>query len=128
MLWRVLTDVPTEDMLDLLLLEATLDNETAGTVDRAGGTHFREHVLDDVLGLAMHTLANVGDVREDGLLVSFTKDLRRRDRVPLPCGREQCGVGCVQLAVEPVKKLNWDESTMQAKQTGRREERTSSYV
>ena len=127
MLWRVLTDVPTEDMLDLLLLEASLDNETAGTFDRAGGTHFREHVLDDVLGLAMHTLADIRDVCEDGLLIAFTQNLGRRNRVPLPCGREQCGVGCVQLAVEPVKKLNWDESAKQAKQTGRREH-TSSYV
>ena len=122
------TNIPPQHVLDLLLLEATLDNQTARPVDGAGGTHFCEHVLDDVLGLAMHTLANVGDVREDGLLVSFTEDLRRRDRVPLPCGREQCGVGCVQLAVEPVKKLNWDESAKQAKQTGRREEHTSSYV
>ena len=74
-------------MLDLLLLEATLNNETAGTVDRAGGTHFRKHILDDVLGLAMHTLADVGDIREDGLLVTFTQNLGRRNRVPLPCGR-----------------------------------------
>ena len=106
MLWRVLTDVPTEDMLDLLLLEATLDNETAGTVDRAGGTHFREHVLDDVLGLPVHTFADVGDVGEDGLLVAFTCELRRRDGVTFAGGGEECGIRGVKLSVESVKELD----------------------
>ena len=83
------TNVATEDVLDLLLLEPTLDDETAGTVDGAGGTHFREHVLDDMLRLPVHTFADIGNVGEDRLLVSFTEDLRRRDGVPLAGGREE---------------------------------------
>ena len=97
-------------MLDLLLLEATLNDKTAGTVDGAGGTHFREHVLDNVLRLPVHTLADIGNVGEDGLLVAFTQDLRGRDGVSLAGGREQCGVRGVQLAVEAVEELNQEQS------------------
>ena len=92
-------------MLDLFLLEATLDDETTRAVDGTSGTHFGEHVLDDVLWLPVHTLADIGDVGEDGLLVAFTQDLRRRDRVTLAGGCEEGGVGCVKLAVETMEKL-----------------------
>ena len=83
------TDVPTQNVFDLLLLEATFDDKTPRTVDGSGRTHFCEHVLDDMLRLPVHTFADIGDVRKDGLLVSFTKDLRRRDGVPLAGGREE---------------------------------------
>ena len=99
------TDIPTEDVLDLLLLEATLDDKTAGSIDGAGGTHFGEHVLDDMLWLPVHTFADIGDVGEDRLLVSLAQDLRRRDGVPLAGRGEQGGVGCVQLAVEAMEEL-----------------------
>ena len=92
-------------MLDLLLLEATLDDETTRAVDGTSSTHFGEHVLDDVLWLPVHTLADIGDVGEDGLLVAFTQDLRRCDCVTLAGGREEGGVGSVKLAVETMEEL-----------------------
>ena len=92
-------------MLNLLLLETTLDDKASGAVDGAGGTHFREHVLDDVLGLPVHTFADVGDVGEDRLLVTFTCELRRRDSVTFAGGSEECGVGGMELGIESVKEL-----------------------
>jgi hypothetical protein len=70
----VLDDVPAEDVLDLLLLEAALDDEARGAVDGAGRAHLREHELDDVLGLSVHALADVADVREDRLLVALARE------------------------------------------------------
>ncbi len=99
------TDVATQDVLDLLLLETTLDDKTSGAVDGAGRTHFRKHVLDDVLGLPVHTFANVGDVGEDRLLVAFTCELRRRDCVTFAGGGKEGGVGSVKLRVESVQEL-----------------------
>lgn len=75
-------------MLDLFLLEATLDDKAPGTIHRAGGTHLGEHVLNDVLRLPVHTFADIGDVGKDGLLVAVTQKLWRRDRVPLADGGE----------------------------------------
>lgn len=89
------TDVATKDVLDLLLLEATLDDQPTGAVHGTGGTHFCEHVLDNMLGLPVHPLADVGDVGEDSLLVAFTEDLWRRDGVALAGRVEESGVGCV---------------------------------
>ena len=100
------TDVSTKDMFDLFLLETTLDDEAPRAVDGAGGTHFREHVLDDVLGLPVHTFADVGDVGEDGLLVAFTCELRRRNGVTFAGGSEECGVRGMKLSVESVKELD----------------------
>ena len=99
------TDIPTEDVLDLLLLEATLDDKTAGSIDGAGGTHFGEHVLDDMLWLPVHTFADIGDVGEDRLLVAFAQDLRGRDGVPLAGRGEKGRVGCMQLAIKAMKEL-----------------------
>ena len=96
-------------MLDLLLLEATLDDQTLGTVDRAGCTQFSKQELDDVLGLTMQAkrkskrkkekserlmpccsfffmlvpFGNVRDVGKDGLFVALTSDLRRHNGVLL---------------------------------------------
>ena len=48
---NVLDEVATEDVLDLFLLEAAFDDEASGTIDGAGGTHFGEEELNDVLRL-----------------------------------------------------------------------------
>ena len=53
----------------------------------------------------MHTLADVGHIGKDGLLVPLTHDLWRRDGVT-PAGRsEESGVGDMELAVEPMQEL-----------------------
>lgn len=92
-------------MFDLLLLETTLDDKTARAIDGPCSTHFCKHVLDDVLRLPVHTLADIGNVGEDGLLVTFAHDLRRCDGVTPASRCEESGVGCVQLAIEPVEEL-----------------------
>ena len=99
------TDVSTEDMLDLLLLETTFDDEAAGTIDGPGSTHFGEHVLNDVLRLPVHTFADVGDVGKDGLLVTLTHDLGWRDSVTFAGRCEKSGIRCVELTEEPVEEL-----------------------
>ena len=98
------TDVPAQDVLDLLALETTLDDQPSRAVHGAAGTHFGEHVLDDVLRLPVHTPADLGDVGEDGLL-ALAHDLRGRDREPLAGGLQELGVRGVQLGVEAVKEL-----------------------
>lgn len=77
------TDVSPQDVLDLFLLETTLDDQPAGAVDGTCCSHFGEHELDDVLGLAMHSFADIGDVCKDCLFVSFSHDRRGCDCVPL---------------------------------------------
>ena len=42
-----------------------------------------------MLRLPVHTFADIGDVGEDRLLVSFAEDLRGRDGVPLAGGGEE---------------------------------------
>lgn len=79
----IFDDVPPEDVLDLFLLEATLNNKTTGTVDGTTGTQLGEQELSNVLVGTLHPLANLSDVGEDGLLVSFTETLGRWDLVAL---------------------------------------------
>lgn len=43
------TDVSSKDVLELLLLETTLDNQTSGTVDTSTGTQFGEQELHNVV-------------------------------------------------------------------------------
>ena len=71
----VITNITTEDVLDLLLLETTLDNKTSRSIDGTTGTQLSEQVLGDVLIGTLHALANLVDIGEDRLLVSFTETL-----------------------------------------------------
>ena len=82
-------------MLDLLRLELALDDKSSRPIHRTRRTHLSKHVLNDVLGLSVHPLANFRDVGEDGLLVSFTQHLGRSDCVALACRSEKRGVGGV---------------------------------
>lgn len=88
------------------LLEATLDDEASRTVDRAVGAELGKEELDDMLGLAVHALADVGDVGKDGALVALAEELRRRDRVLLLVGAaRQRRVRLVQEAEEAAEEL-----------------------
>jgi hypothetical protein len=100
----VFDDVSPENVLNLLLLETTLDNETAGTVDGTAGAQFGEQELGDVLVGTLHPLANLGDVGEDGLLISFTETLRRRDLVALDAVAGKIGVLRVEEGEESVEE------------------------
>ena len=100
----VFDDVPPENVLDLLLLETTLDNQTSGTVNGTAGTQFGEQELGNVLVSTLHPLANLGNVGEDGLLVSFTETLRRRDLVALDAVAGEIGVLRVEEGEESVQK------------------------
>jgi hypothetical protein len=100
----VFDNVSPENVLDLLLLETTLDNKTAGTVDGTAGTQFGEQELGDVLVGTFHPLANLGDVCEDGLLVSFTETLRGRNLVALDAVAGKVGMLRVEESEESVEK------------------------
>lgn len=64
---HVLDNVAAQHVLDLLLLEAALNDEAAGAVDGTRGTQFGEQELCDVLLGTLHALGDLGDVGEDGL-------------------------------------------------------------
>lgn len=78
---HILDDVPPQHVLDLFLLETTLDDEAGRAVDGAGRTHFGEKEGDDMFGLSMHAFAYIGDVGKDGTLVAFSVDGGRSDGV-----------------------------------------------
>lgn len=80
---HVLDDVLPQHVLQLLRLETTLDDQTSGTSGGAARTQFGEQECGDVLLGPLHTLANLGKVGEDGLLVAFTHALGRWDLVAL---------------------------------------------
>jgi hypothetical protein len=77
----VFDNVPPEHVLNLLLLEATLDDQPAVASDGTAGTQLGEQELCNMLLGTLHALANLGDVGEDGLLVAFAKTLRWGDLV-----------------------------------------------
>jgi hypothetical protein len=47
----VRTNISSQDVLDLLLLKTTLNDETTCTVYTTSGTHFGEEKLYDMFGL-----------------------------------------------------------------------------
>lgn len=100
----VFDDVSPQNVLDLLLLETTLDDKTARTVNGTAGTQFGKQELSDVLIGTLHPLANLGDVGEDGLLVSFTETLRWRDLVALDAVAGKIGMLRVEEGEESVEK------------------------
>tara|TARA_R110002003_G_scaffold1005_2_gene21962 strand:+ start:16066 stop:16491 length:426 start_codon:yes stop_codon:yes gene_type:complete len=77
----ILNDVPPEDVLNLLLLEATLDDQPAVTSHGTARTQLSKQKLCDVFLGTLHPLADLCNVGEDGLLVAFTETLWWRDLV-----------------------------------------------
>ena len=101
---NIFDNVPPENVLNLLLLETTLDDQTAGTVDGTAGSQFGEQELSNVLVGTLHPLANFGDVGEDSLLVSFTETLRWRDLVALDAVASKIGMLRVEESKESVQE------------------------
>ena len=99
------TDVTTEDILDLLLLESAFDDQTARPIHRPGRTHFGEHELNNVLRLSVHSFTDIGDIGEDRFLVSFSHDLWGSDGVPFGARGEKSRVRGMELTVETLKEL-----------------------
>jgi hypothetical protein len=99
-----LTDVLAQHVLDLLLVEATTEDETLGRVHRALGTQLGVQEHEDVLGLAVKTAADVDEVGKRRLLRSLAGDLRRNDGVPTLLAGE-LGVVDVQEGVEALQQL-----------------------
>jgi hypothetical protein len=99
-----LTDVSTQNVLDLLLLEATLDDKTSASVDGTRSSQFGEQELGNVLVGTLHALANFGDVGENGLLVTFAQTLWRWDLVALHSAASKVGVTVRQHEEEAAEK------------------------
>lgn len=99
-----LTDVLSQNVLKLLLLETTLDNQASATVNRTAGTQLSKQVGGDVLVGTLHALADVGNVGKDGLLVTLTHALRGRDLVALDAAQGVVGVLLRQLVEEALQK------------------------
>lgn len=77
------TNVTPQDVLQLLLLEATLDDQALASVDGTRSSQLRKQERSDVLLASLHLLADFADVDEDTLPVTFTHNLGRRDLVRL---------------------------------------------
>jgi hypothetical protein len=95
-----LTDVFSDDVLNLLLLETTLDDQSSATVYGTTGTQLSEQVSSDVLLSSLHALADVGNVGEDSLSVAFSHTLRRGNLVALCSGGNMVGVPLGELVEE----------------------------
>lgn len=99
-----LTNVLAQDILNLLLVETTTENQTLGSVHRSLGTQLGVEEHEDVLGLTMHTTANVDKVCKRRLLCALTSDLGWNDSVPalLSC---ELGVVEVKKGEEALQQL-----------------------
>lgn len=80
---NVLDNVTTQDSLDLLLLETTLDDQALGSINGSRGSQLGKQELNNVLGLTMHPLADIGNVGKDSLLVTIAHDRGRNNSVTL---------------------------------------------
>ena len=98
------TDIPSQNVLHALLRVPSLDDQPLVTVHTSTRSQLGEQELHDVLGLAVHALADLGQVGEHGLFGAFSVDLRRRDG-ELFAVTSELGIVGVKELVESVKKL-----------------------
>lgn len=98
---HILDNVLSQHVLQLLGLEATLDDQSRTAVDGTAGTQLGEQERRDVVLRPLHTLADLGDVGEDGLLVAFAHALGRWDLVALGASRGMVGVLLGKKGEEP---------------------------
>ena len=92
----LLTDVSSQDIFDLLLLEATFDHQASTAVNRTSGAEFSKQVLNDMLWLSMHLFANVGDIGENAAFVAVAHHARRRNGVTLFTRPGEARVGVIE--------------------------------
>jgi hypothetical protein len=71
---RELTNVTTQDVFDLFLLKATFDDQVPVPVHTTTRSQFGKQELDHVFRLPMHFFTDLGYVRPDGPLVTFSMD------------------------------------------------------
>lgn len=76
-----LTNISSQDVLNLLLLEATLDDQPSRTIHAARRTQLGEQELRNMFVGPLHAPADLRDVGEYGLLVAFPETLRRWDLI-----------------------------------------------
>jgi hypothetical protein len=86
------TNVSSEDVLKLLLLETAFDDQTTTAINTATGAQFGEQELHNVVVGTLHTLADIGDVGEDSTTVTFTQTLGRRNLIRLGTAGQDIGV------------------------------------
>ena len=96
----ILDNIPSQHILDLLLLEAALNHKSFTPVDGTRCAELREQKLRDVLVVAVHALADLGDVGEDGFLVALAETLGRWDFVGARATGEDVWVVLIELVVE----------------------------
>jgi len=101
----VLADVVTNHGLDLLGLEATLDDQAMVTVDGTAGTEFGKGVGQDVLGASVHGLADLLEVHPDGLLGAVSHHLWWLHDVTILLRLHQVWVVLVEQVEDPVQQL-----------------------
>lgn len=75
---NVFENVFPQNVLNVLLLETTTDNQPPAAVDGTRGTQLSKQVQGDVVLGTLHALGNLGNVGKDGLLVAFAHALRRQ--------------------------------------------------
>lgn len=80
---NVLNNVTTQNSLDLLLLETTLDDQALGSINGSRSSQLGKQELNNVLRLTMHPLADIGNVGKDSLLVTITHNRGRNNGVTL---------------------------------------------
>lgn len=88
----------------MLLLEATLDNQTLLVGKRTARTQFGEQELGNVLVGTLHALADLGKIGENSLLVAFAHTLWGRDLVALCAGAGEVGMLRVEEREEAVQE------------------------
>jgi hypothetical protein len=89
------TDVSSQNVLNLLLLKSALDDQPSRTVYGPRGAHLSKEKLDYMLGLPMHSLADLGNVGEYGFFIALPVNGWWSNRVSFPGGIQQRRVRCV---------------------------------
>lgn len=103
-LLQTLTDVFSDDVLNLLLLETTLDNQSSATINGTASTQLSKQIGGDVLLGSLHALADIGNVGENSFSVAFSHTLRRGNLVALCSSHNVVGVSLGELAEESRKE------------------------